>query len=79
MKLYEEYLDYIDEAKRTSRTKVTRQTKIKRATGQLSSVEARKKNDPLYKQMVKYRTLYFKYRSMIHRKYAPRVRTRARR
>jgi len=70
--------DILDEAKRTSRSKITRQTKIKRATGQLSSVAARKKSDPLYKQMIKYRTLYFKYRNMIHKKYSPRVRSRAR-
>jgi hypothetical protein len=29
--------------------------------------------------MIKYRDLYFKYREMIHRKYSPRVRSRARR
>jgi hypothetical protein len=70
---------YLDEAKRTTRTTISRQTKIKRATGQLASVAARKRNDPLYKRMVKYRELYYKYREMLHRKYAPRVRSRARR
>jgi len=79
MKLYEEYLQNIEEAKRTSRTRITRKTKIKRATGQLSTIAARKKNDPLYKQMIKYKKLYFKYRDMMHRKYSPRVRSRARR
>ncbi len=70
----------LDEApKRTTRNTVTRQTKIKRATSQLSSVEARKKNDPLYKRMVYFREQYFKYRSMIHKKYSPRVRSKARR
>ena len=66
-------------SKRTSRAVVSRQTKIKKATGQLASVEARKKKDPLYARMVKYRELYYKYRKMIHRKYSPRVRSRARR
>jgi len=79
MKLYEAYLQKIDESKRTSRHAVTRDTKIKRATGQLASIEERKKNDSIYKLMVKYRTLYFKYRNMIHRKYSPRVRSKARR
>jgi len=65
--------------KKTSRTTVHRTTKIKRATGQLASVEARKRNDPIYKRMVHYRDLYFKYRSMIHKKYGPRVRSKARR
>lgn len=65
--------------KRTSRTTVNRQTKIKRATSQLASVEARKKNDPLYKRMVYFRDQYYKYRAMIHKKYSPRTRSRARR
>ncbi len=68
-----------EEAKRTSRAIVSRNTKIKKATGQLASVEARKKNDPLYARMVKYRELYYKYRKMIHGKYSPRVRSQARR
>jgi hypothetical protein len=73
-------VDYLEEKpKRTSRTTVSRQTKIKRATGQLSSAAARKRNDPLYKRMVHYRELYFKYRNMIHKKYSPRVRSQARR
>ena len=51
----------LDEApKRTSRTTVKRSTKIKRATGQLASIEARKRNDPIYKRMKHYRDLYFK-------------------
>ena len=58
----------LDEAKRTSRSTITRGTKIARATGQLASIEARKRNDPLYQRMVKYRTLYFKYRDMLHKK-----------
>lgn len=71
--------EILEEAKRTSRTTIKRSTKIKRATGQLASVAARKRNDPIYQRMIKYRDLYFKYRSMIHRKYGPRVRSRARR
>jgi len=65
--------------KRTSRTVISRQTKIKRATGQLASVAARDRNDPLYKRMVFYREKYFKYREMLHKKYSPRVRSKARR
>ena len=67
----------LNESKRTSRTVVTRQTKIDRATGQLASIEGRKKNDPLYIRMIKYRDLYYKYRELLHRKYSPRVRTKA--
>jgi len=58
---------------------ISRSTKIKRTTGQLASVEARKRNDPLYQRMVKYRELYFKYRTLLHQKYTPRVRSQARR
>ena len=80
MSFLDNYLDdLLNEAKRTSRTVISRKTKIKRARGQLATVAARKKNDPIYKQMVKYRALYFKYRDMLHKKYSPRVRTKARR
>ncbi len=73
-----EYL--LNEApKRTTRTTVSRQTKIKRATGQLGTSMARRKNDPLYKRMVYFRTQYYKYREMIRKKYSPRVRSKARR
>lgn len=73
------YLDEIEEAKRTSRSTITRQTKIKRATGQLATSMARKKNDPIYKRMIYFRTQFYKYREMIRKKYSPRVRSRARR
>jgi len=71
--------DLSEARKRTSRTTVSRNTKIKRATGQMSSAAARKRNDPLYKRMIFYREKYYKYRAAIHKKYSPRVRSRARR
>lgn len=71
--------EILQEAKRTSRTTVSRQTKIKRATSQLASVEARKRNDSIYKRMIYFRDQYYKYRKMIHKKYSPRVRSKARR
>ena len=72
--------DIVSEApKRTSRSRTSRQTKIKRATGQMASAQARKRNDPIYKRMIHYRELYYKYRAAIHRKYSARVRSRARR
>ena len=76
----EEYLNFLSEKpKRTSRSTISRQTKIKRATGQLGTAMARKKNDPLYKRMIYFRDQYFKYREMIRKKYSPRVRSQARR
>lgn len=76
----DEYLNFLTERpKRTTRTTVTRHTKIKRATGQMGTAMARKKNDPIYKRMIYFRDQYFKYREMIRKKYSPRVRSRARR
>ena len=80
MYILEEYLSILNEKpKRTTRTSISRDVKIKRATGQLGTVMARQKNDPLYKRMVYFRTQYFKYREMIRKKYTPRVRSKARR
>jgi len=78
-KTIDEIFRNLSEAKKTSRTTVSRQTKIKRATSQLASIEARKRNDSSYKMMIKYRDLYYKYRDIIHKKYSSRVRSKARR
>lgn len=67
----------LTEAKKTSRSKTTRQSKIKRATGTMATSMARKKNDSIYKNMIKYRDLYYKYRTMVHKKYSARVRSKA--
>lgn len=78
--LLEELEDMLSEApKRTSRARISRQTKIKKATGQMASAQARKRNDPLYKRMIHFRELYYKYRAAVHKKYSPRVRSAARR
>jgi len=78
--MLDEYLQYLEEKpKRTTRTAISRDTKIKRAAGVLGTSMARRKNDPIYKRMVYFRTQYFKYREMIRKKYNPRVRSQARR
>lgn len=77
--LLENYLAYLTDAKKTSISRITRNTKIKRATSQLASIQGRKKNDPTYKKMVFHRTQYYKYRDLLHRKYSSRVRSQARR
>ncbi len=80
MSILDEYLDILNEKpKRTTRSTISRHTKIKRATGQMGTAMARKKNDSLYKRMIYFRDQYFKYREMIRKKYTPRVRSRARR
>jgi hypothetical protein len=71
--------ELLNEMKRTTTSRTTSQTKIKRATSQLSSIQARKHHDPLYQQMIKYRDLYYKYRELVHKKYSSRVRSQARR
>lgn len=86
MTLLESYLeiiqetdfDRIEEIKRTTRSVISRQAKIKRAIGSLASSAARKKNDPLYKNMVRYKSMYIKAKEQLMRKYAARVRSQAR-
>lgn len=73
--LVDEYLSEV--SKRTTITKVTRQTKIDRAIGALATKFAKESNDPLYKKMVKFREKFFKFRKRIKAKYGPRVRSRA--
>jgi len=81
-KIVDQMLDFLEEkitkrAKRTTITKVTRQTKIDRAIGALATKYAKETNDPMYRKLVKFRDKYFKYRERIRAKYGPRVRTRA--
>jgi hypothetical protein len=78
--IIDEYLELLQEKpKRTTRTSISRDTKIKRAAGVLGTSMARHKNDPIYKRMVYFRDQYYKYREMIRKKYNPRVRSQARR
>jgi hypothetical protein len=77
--LIDEYLELleIEESKKTSFVKVTRQTKIDRAIGALSTKLAKEMNDPYYKKMIKFREKYFSFREKIKTKYGPKVRSRA--
>lgn len=77
MTILDKYLENLEEAKKTSYVKVTRQTKIDRAIGQLSTKLAKETGDPWYKKMVKFREKYFAMRDKIKTKYAPKVRARA--
>lgn len=77
--LLDKYLSQLIEAKKTSVTRTTRKAKIARATGQLATLKARDNNDSLYKQMKKYCDMCKKYREKVHKKYAARVRSKARR
>jgi len=55
--------------KTNTRSTDKRSTKIKRAAGQMSTYEGRRKNDILYNKMVRYRDLYYKYRDLLNKKY----------
>jgi hypothetical protein len=77
MAILDDYLEELSKPKKTSFIKVTRQTKIDRAIGQLSTKLAKETNDPWYRKMVKFREKYFAMRSKIKTKYAPKVRARA--
>jgi hypothetical protein len=76
-----EIVDYDREVepKTPSNSLTTRNTKIRKSTSQMSTSQARSINDPLYKKMIYYRELYYKYRDLIHRKYGHGVSARARR
>jgi len=82
MEYLDGYLDDLQEGKRRkqlSRHSVSRKTKIKRSQSQLSTGMAKKRGDPLYKMMKKYCDLCKKYREKLHKKYAGRTRSKARR
>ena len=78
-KLLEVDYDREVETKGTSNALVTRQSKIRKSTSQMSTAQARERNDPLYKRMIYYRELYYRYRDLVHRKYGHSVSARAKR
>lgn len=79
MTILDSYLEDLQEArKQKTRVTVTRQTKIKRAQSQLSTAMAREKGDPQYTLMKRYCDLCKKYRETVHKKYAARNRSKAR-
>jgi len=71
--------DLTEVAKFTSKSKDTRNTKIKRAAGQMATYEGRRKNDLLYQKMIHYRDLYYKYRDLLKKKYRAKNVNQARR
>jgi hypothetical protein len=72
--------DTLEEAagKRTTMTKITRQTKIDRTLGNLAMQYAKAVDDPMYKKFKKFKDKWMKYKERIQSKYGPRVRTAAR-
>lgn len=68
----------LQEIKKRSVTSISRQTKIKRATGVMATTVARKKNDPLYKRMMFHKNKWKEYKEQLMKKYSARVRSLAR-
>ena len=75
MKLYELVLS---EIKRTTTSKITRQSKIDRAVGSLSDDEAERKNDPNRDRMLFHLNKYKMYKDRVMKKYSSRVKSQAR-
>ncbi len=73
-----EVLEEASKTKRTTQTRITRQTKIDRAVGALSVQYAKAVNDPMYKKFKKFKDKWMKYKERIQAKYKARVRTAAR-
>jgi len=71
-------LEEASKTKRTTITKISRQTKIDRAIGSLSVQYAKAVNDPMYKKFKKYKDKWMKFKERIQQKYKARVRTAAR-
>ena len=67
------------ETKAPTKSVTNRKSKIMKSTSQMSTAQGRERNDPLYKKMIYYRELYYRYRALLHRKYRPGVKARARR
>lgn len=78
--IVEEAVDNIikEAGKRTTITKISRQTKIDRAMGNLAMQYAKATGDPMYKKFKKFKDKWMKYKERIQSKYGPRVRTAAR-
>jgi len=80
MSILDEYLNALQEGKATSRKLVTRTRaqKIAKAMHQLSVNYAKKKGDPAYKQMIKYKKKYKEFQDVLHKRFASKVRQQAR-
>lgn len=72
-------MENISEVKKRSLSTISREAKIKRATGSLAAIEAKKRNDPLYKRMIFYKKKWQECKTQLMKKYANKVISRARR
>jgi len=80
MSILNDYINFVQEGKSTTRKLVTqtRKQKIEKAMHQLAINYARQKNDPGYKQMVKYKKKYKEFQAVLHKRFASKVRNQAR-
>ena len=72
------YLNQLQEAKKATLTKVSKEAKIKRVQGALATKMAKDKNDPMYDKMIKFKKKWQNIKDKIQTKYASRVRSKAR-
>jgi len=74
------FLSVVQESKTTTRKLVTqtRSQKINKAMHQLAVTYARKKGDPMYIQMMKYKKKYKEFQAALHKRFASKVRQQAR-
>lgn len=77
--ILEEVKELTEIDKKTTRSNDSRTTKIKRAANQMATYEGRRKADPIYRKMIMYRDLYYKYRDLLKKKYAAKNLGKARR
>jgi len=67
------------DSKTPSNRITSRVTKIRKAQSALATAAGRRRNDPLYKKMIYYRELYYKYRALVHKRFGPGTNAQARR
>lgn len=70
--------DEINEILKMSMQRIGRQEKLDRLGGSMAAKLAKDKNDPDYKKMIKYKTLWKKFKEKVMRKYAVRGKQAAR-
>jgi hypothetical protein len=70
--------DEINEILKMSMQRIGRQEKLDRLGGSMAARLAKDKNDPDYKKMIKYKTLWKKFKEKVMRKYAVRGKQAAR-
>lgn len=78
MSIVSEYLNFLNEGYTQSTIRRGRQQKIKSTSATVAVSLARKRNDPLYQRMIRYKKLARLARQQMERKYKAQSMTKAR-